>query len=754
MLLKYEFTKHLTKFCVTLFSLMFVLNLAVTAYMYRDEFTAEADERREARNEMVALYNEDIEEFQRIYNLYLKEKNESEMSYRIESLPNKAYENRYIDQKGYGDTKLFNDVAVIAGANEQYHKELNDMLRDTAKRTLLLESEDGYLYRYYTKVLAAYDPMTSLELPNTEVHGWNEYFSLQTPIIFIAIALLGMLCGVFTLDSRVGMTAIQHTAKRGGLPTVWAKLGYTAIISVAVTLIMTLTPLAVFAMSTGLSDVDTPIQMLEAFTFCRDSITVGDYLAVFVAVRVLVFLAFSLAIAVIGQYTQSEVPAFVLVTALAGIGMGLTAIPAGTSYYGLRKFSVMLIANVNVMYERMYGLNIFGYCFDYTASILTVTVVICLGLILAAVFCRPRASVRARREMRARKGVFESLSLVRAEYFKHLVCNFGIFIFVAAVIVKCIISSAHYEPIVHSDENAYIRYIDNVKGEVTDEKIAYVDNEWNYIETTLASSGAMSEAYRNGEITKEEYEDYCDRRNYADYYEAACKRLVEYKDHLVAEKEKGYDVEFIYEEGIMRYLNPPLDIALILCAMFVCSAVFAMEHESGFVQILRLTSKGRKKMFSVKMCVVFTLAAVVSLLFAAVDTAFMLSRFGVDYWSADIHSIPFLSELTFGVSIGMYTILYRLVSLIGCVLVFVIVTSLSDIMKSRLKAIIAAAGIIFIPFMLGTYDVDVLHAVSIADFMAPSNIVYAASTAVVITAAAIAMLTVSRRRWIGKGEKK
>jgi len=218
--------------------------------------------------------------------------------------------------------------------------------------------------------------------------------------------------------------------------------------------------------------------------------------------------------------------------------------------------------------------------------------------------------------------------------------------------------------------------------------------------------------------------------------------------------EKGYDVEFIYEEGIMRYLNPPLDIALILCAMFVCSAVFAMEHESGFVQILRLTSKGRKKMFSVKMCVVFTSAAVVSLLFATVDTAFMLSRFGVDYWSADIHSIPFLSELTFGMSIGIYTILYRLVSLIGCVLVFVIVTSLSDIMKSRLKAIIVAAGIIFIPFMLGTYDVDVLHAVSIADFMAPSNIVYAASTAVVITAAAIAMLAVSRRRWVGKGEKK
>jgi len=754
MLLKYEFAKHLTKFCVILFSLMFVLNIAVTAYIYRDEFTAEADERREARDKMVTLYNEDAAEYQRIYEEFLKEKNESEISYRIESIPNKPYENKYISQKKYGDSTLFNDVAVIAGANDSYHKELNSMLRDTAQRTVLLDSSDSYLYRYYIKVLAAYDPLTSLELPITEVRGWNEFFTLQTPIIFIAVALLGMLCGVFTLDSKVGMTSIQHTAKRGGLPVVLAKLGYTAIISVAVTLIMTLSPLAVFALSTGFSSLDTPLQLLDAFTFCRDSITVGEYLVIFVLVRVLVFLVLSLAIAVIGQYTESEVPSFVLVTVIVGIGMGLAAIPAGSSYYGLRKFSVMQIANVNIMYERMYGLNFFEHCVDYTSFILISATVIAVILVLAAVFFRPRASVRARREMRVRKGVFESLSLIRAEYFKHLVGNFGVFILIAAVVVKCVLTSAHYEPIVHSDENAYIRYIDKVRGEVTDEKIAYVDNEWEYIETTLASSGAMSEAYRNGEITKEEYLDYSDRRNYADYYKRACERLVEYKDHLVAQREKGYDVEFLYEEGIMRYLEPPLDIALILCAMFMCSAVFAMEHETGFAPILRLTSKGRRKIFSVKMSVAFTVAAAVSILFAAIDTGYMLANFDIYYWSADIHSLLSLSELTFGMSIGVYTLLYRLISLLGCVLVFILVTSLSEIMKTRLKTIIAAAGIIFIPYMLGTYGVDILHVVSVADYLAPTDIVYAVPTVIVLTFAVIAVFTVSRRRWIGKGDKK
>ncbi len=66
MLIKGEFTKHLTKFNLLLVTALFIMNIGITAYQYRDNFTADSRFIRETRESMPELYFSDRDEYRRL----------------------------------------------------------------------------------------------------------------------------------------------------------------------------------------------------------------------------------------------------------------------------------------------------------------------------------------------------------------------------------------------------------------------------------------------------------------------------------------------------------------------------------------------------------------------------------------------------------------------------------------------------------------------------------------------------------------
>lgn len=74
--------------------------------------------------------------------------------------------------------------------------------------------------------------------------------------------------------------------------------------------------------------------------------------------------------AVLGQYTPSEILVFVFAAALGGLGAVFTNIDPTSKCYFLQKLSAVEIANVNILFTRFRGLNLFGSCADYTIVII------------------------------------------------------------------------------------------------------------------------------------------------------------------------------------------------------------------------------------------------------------------------------------------------------------------------------------------------------------------------------------------------
>lgn len=592
---KFEFAKHHSLFSVLLALLLLLLNIGITAWQYRGSFTDEGRQIAAAQAELIALYNTDREE----YDLRLADFNDRVSAYEVDmqislvrngTMP--VFENKLIDFPTYGDSQLFRDVKNVVNAPQEYHDAVYALLRDASLRLYELENTDSYIYRYYIELISKYDRFAEVEFEAKRILGWNEFFSLETPLIFLTLASLALFCGTFTVEDRAGMTNLLRVSRRGGSPMTLVKLGYVGVTSVVLTVVFTLSPLLVFALSGGLSSLDAPLQLLDEFTYCRFDLTVGQYLVIYTAVRVLIMLCFSLVVAVIGQYSGSEMPAFVFTVVLAVEGILMDGIDPQSAYYSLAKYSPTALANVNILFTRYRGVNFFGACLDYTFVVIAVTAVLIVAAVALAFTRGAKKSVHVLREKKKFRNHRMSLSLFGAESYKIFVCEGGLSVILAAVLLKCVISGVYYQPTVGMDESTYAEYIAQVQGEVTDEKLAYIDAEAEYIETMLGQYSSMQKQYRDGEITSEEYNEYLSRYNYANFCDRACERLCERRDYVVEMSETHENIQFLYEAGIEKYLTAPLDITAVLAAVFIFGNVFAVEYEKGFSKILRLKKRG------------------------------------------------------------------------------------------------------------------------------------------------------------------
>lgn len=453
---------------------MLIINIGMTAYQYRNNFANKANEIRDVKQNLIDVYLTDNTEYNNLYSEYQKRLSYYNAQYysmlnddNTKSMP--VFENVLVDYPDYGDRQLFKEVEEIINAQNNYSQALNSLLRDTAARIKDTDNRDSYTYKYYIQLINNYDPLTGKTWDIAEINGWNEFFSLETPSVFIALASLGLFCGVFTVDWRASFSNVLNISKRGRGDVRRAKLEYITISSAILTVAYTLAPLTIFAFSCGFSSADMPIQALDGFKYCRFEFTVGQYLVIYLLVRILLFICFSLTVAVIGQYAKSEIPAFIFTVILTVASIILKNISPESIYYNLQKFNAIDIFNINILFTQLRGINIFNSFIDYTFFILIAAAAIIVIIICLSMLKKPSCAVVIIKGKETNKTTRISMSLLNAECYKILVCEAGIYIIIASIILKVILSGIYYSPNTGVIETLYMDYISQLKGPVTEE---------------------------------------------------------------------------------------------------------------------------------------------------------------------------------------------------------------------------------------------------------------------------------------------
>ena len=770
-LLYYELRKHLTRFTVIFTAVMLVLNLGVVFLQYMDQLNPEAGVIREAQDALLADYREDRPRYDADYEAYLIREEEFEEAVNARRNSDVWYSvtfsNEKIDLVSYGDQKLYAWGKDLIRRTEGYNDIVKSVLRSSYSKVREIGILPGnYVYEYQAAVIGHYTPLTELEVPVEAVRGWEEFFTLKTPVVFQSITMLGIFAGIFITEKRARTLNLLRICRKGGWQLILAKLLSTGIFSAVLTLLFTLTPLGVLAVTTGFSSPACYVQTMETLQMCPYALEIRQYLFLFLGVKLAVFLVFALFISVLGQILGGELPVLSASSVFLLLSYLLSAVDNSASpLFPLRQYNFFDTAFVNILFDRYRAVNLFGIhvgLIPFMAVLMGIIFLILIAVTFTvglrsrflAIQSEPLKKRLGRLIKRHTKPVSirtGTLSVLRYEFDKNLLHFRGILVVTAALLVKILVSSVTFLPLESNMEQIYRDYLYDLRGEVTQAQEDYIREEQEYLSDSLREYEEAVVRYRGKELSYEEFSTFTQRKNYAELVEQPFTDLLERQAYLSRISKDTYDnIEYVYEAGVIKYLFSFFDAVLVILILALLSDTVSREYQSGFIMILSLTKYGGKKTLAAKYRFGFLVITALYLLFSAVDAGFLLKNYDIYYLHAGLMSIPELKSLEWNLSVGGYLVLYKLVSYVGFLLLGSMMISLSAITKNVLISAVISLGIILIPVLTASFGVDVLRWIDITGILAPSVLTENLPQYGIYTALAVALYAAARKKWLKK----
>lgn len=763
-MVRYEIQKHINRFTVIFVSVMFLMNLAVILVQYISHLTPESRLIQETKAELFDEYRTDNAKFTEEYNEYLNRKNEYEIMQRQSlfsdiSAPTPIFVNKKIDLLSYGDIRLYGDIMATIEQSENYKANISKLLYESYSRIKETGIQRGlYVYEYQVGVIARYEKLLDLDMTPRNQYGWNEFFTLKTPVIFLAITFLGVFVNIFIVEKRTKITNILHICRKGGKHLKAAKLCAVSVFSASLTLLFTLSPLLILSLTTGLSSPSQYIQAVSGFEYCPYALTIWQYMIIFTAVKLLVFLVFAMLISVMGQISGSEAVVFGGMLVFIIISFALTSVGGSSPVFFMKKFSFFETAFVNVLFDRYRALNIFGFHVNFIHFTFLLVSFFLISLVIFSIAGKINSGeykfisvitkkIKAASDKFAPHGKRQAKPVIAFELYKNFLNPRYIAVIAAAAAVKIIISGIYYAPAVTNQEQVYKQYMSDLFGEVNEQKDQYIAEEQEYISKSIAEYDKANEDYRSGGIELAEFREYSYRYNYANFVSLPFQRVTMRYSYLQGTDGKYDNIWFIYEYGAVKYLFPLFDVVLVIFFMAVFSNLFAGEYQSNFSAVLRLTKYGRHRTFNSKYIVCVITVAFTYLMFSAVDLLFLFRNYDINYLNAGIMSIPELQDLCMNISILQYMILYKAVSLFGFILFALIAASLSNITGHVVKASVVMLFAVTIPFLLENFGIGILSFANITNILIPTIITRYIPQYVFYTAVTVGLCVWSKRKW-------
>ena len=198
---------------------------------------------------------------------------------------------------------------------------------------------------------------------------------------------------------------------------------------------------------------------------------------------------------------------------------------------------------------------------------------------------------------------------------------------ISARIVFCFVPTAHDHP--YSDE-VYKHYTTQLSGELTDEKMRFLDARLAEIQTLIADYDSMQQKYQSDEIDLEEYSDFTARHGIAKAEEKTVMYLCE--KYAKLNECSGFDKQ-IFCDTVWSDLFADNSYDYIMLIALLCIAVpaFDSEFSSGsFAQILT-SKRGQTQTAFAKLIAVTLAVFVLSLLMSAARLGVFAYKHGLDF---------------------------------------------------------------------------------------------------------------------------
>jgi hypothetical protein len=622
---------------------------------------------------------------------------------------------------------------------------------------------DDYEYKYQTDIERIYEVNSLIPINYEYAVGWDAYHAYTSGNILLVMLLLVLAPGLCIEEFSSGMYPILHATHKGRIHTFVSKLAALLLFTAVAVVLFTATSLGFFGASYGFSSLGNFIQVFDDFKFCPEIITVGEFLAISVLTKILVLFALGTLIMLLSVFIKKYALTFVASLGAVAVNFVLyffISLEQTGSYDMLNLFSVM---DTKMAYTRYYSLNVFEESVPYIPMALGLFAVLAVvfSAIAAVMFCRTQGAVKLKTQKRIKLPSaaipMPCRTLFGAEMGKMLLANKFIIIVVVALLAKGFIASETFVYTPSFTDSVYKEYMTTLAGEMTDEKLAYIEAERLRIDTAKANYNQMMADKNKGDITEEEYLAFLEEYNYANDRDSHFTRIENSRDYILGLQEEGKDAHFVYDTGWNTLFGQEFDYLFYGLVLLLFAGVFANEIQGKTHPILKSTRRGRGRLFLAKYAAVLTLSTLLFAAFTAIDLSAALKTFDFPAWDAPIQSITLFGDVA-SMTVAQFVALWIVVKWLAVLVLVTALTGISLLSGKILNTMAIVAVVTLIPFLLRSFGLNVAqyfdftYLLDGTEFLttAAGSVLYTTLITGVTLSVIIGITWMAKKKWVGR----
>ncbi len=626
------------------------------------------------------------------------------------------FNNKYAPE-GYSDGQLYRKLFLQKSYITSYKTSINKVISDAS--ALL----DGYLAmgfqpssfpcQYQTEVINRYEALlTNVRLGFEYVHGWDKYFSNEPTIIliFLTVTIISVIMALY--DNSCGISQILRVTKKGRAQIFFIKYAAVALITMLITCIFMLSTWCIIGLTEGYSNPFNNIQIIQNFLYCPYNITIISCFFMDLLLKMFAFITFSAFILMISMLCRNYVFAFFAGIGSLSVSFYFKSFPS--SY--LKYLNIYNIASTDIFFERYNAVNCFTFAlnavlfcvFSYFVIFTAMGIVItnfCSRLhcntvsisLIPPLIKRTTVSVKSQR-----KQSIYPLSLLYHESMKLILQKAVLFSVILLLAIKCLFSYYAFQPSNSYADHVYHEYMEQLKGELTQDKLDFIISERNRINNALSSFEDMQQAYLRDEIDFDTYSSFLSEYNYAYSRNELFTVIEEHSEYLDNIEKIGETAWFLYDTGWKKLLFSGFDWTLYAVLIILISGTFVVEFDKksssgSFSNILRSTKHGRNKTFIKKLILMLISTILCTVLWNSIDYINIDLSYNLREFSAPIWSIESMNVFANNITIGQYLVVMYVTKILAGICLGTLVYSLSSILKRYISVMPALVSITLIP---------------------------------------------------------
>lgn len=575
--------------------------------------------------------------------------------------------------------------------------------------------EGSFSYNNIKKTTSDFENLngTQLEAGNNSAVENSTTFVLTDLLVF---ALVFLMCiYIFTFERDKGLYSLIRTTKNGRVPLIISKLSVLVFFTVLISLIYYSSNIAVCGLYSGFGDMTRNIQSSEIFMNCNLNLQIWQYLVLWCLSKIITMCVLALLIALIFVLIKNTAMIFI-VTALAILAEGIMylAIGSNSPFNQLRYINFFYFLSGNNIFGNYLNVNLFSQPVNITMIyaiaiilivILSVTI-ICSSFVKSTQLSRRNIFAPMLEKLRGKFGKIQgSVSVFKGECFKHYKGSMAILVIVLLVFIAYLNLTDDISIVYTSaQESAYSTYMDELEGELTQEKEYFLQKQQNYfnglneelntisLDTTLSAEEKEMKMMAVESILKTK---------------GAAFEEISQQTAYIKEAGEKYNIKPVFVNNIVykRLVENPTRewqyfTLLMAVIIFISSNIFAFEHKKQMVNLIRCTQKGKLKLVLSKVLTI-TLTTIISytLIYLPYYINF-IKTFGTESFNTPIVFMQDFSNIGSTISVSGMIFVTAATHIMAAVTVMMAVAMFSQTLKNNILSMIVATVIVLFPCLL------------------------------------------------------